>query len=64
VHEVSAQLVRSFAECLQKQLEAAPEEAGAAVSAQTRPVGGLSLGARAVGASFGRLVQRVLRRPR
>jgi carbon monoxide dehydrogenase subunit G len=62
VHEVSAQLVRSFAECLQKQLEARPEEAQAAVSAQARPVGGLSLGARAVGTSIGRLVQRALHR--
>jgi hypothetical protein len=35
--------VTSFAECLQAQLIAAPEDAGAVKAAQPRPVGGLSL---------------------
>jgi carbon monoxide dehydrogenase subunit G len=62
VHDVSAQLVRSFAECLQKQLVATPEEAQAAVAEQAKPVGGLSLGLRAVGAAIGRLLRRLVQR--
>jgi hypothetical protein len=62
VGDVSAQLVRSFAECLQAQLVAAPAEAQAAVAAQSKPVSGLSLGlgalARAILRPFRRLVGR------
>ena len=58
VQDVSAQLVRSFAECLKAQLVAAPEEAQAAVAAQAKPVSGLSLGLRALARSIGRLFRR------
>ncbi len=63
VEDVSAQLVRSFAECLQRQLTAAPEEAQAAVAAQAKPVSGLALGVRALSRTALRVLQRVLRRP-
>jgi uncharacterized protein len=43
VQDVSAQLIESFARCLQSQLTATPEEAEQAVSSQARPVSGLSL---------------------
>jgi uncharacterized protein len=42
IQDISSQIVTSFAECLQAQLIAAPEEA-ATVTPQARPVGGLSL---------------------
>lgn len=58
VQSVSTQLVNSFAECLQKQLAAAPEEAQEAVAAQARPVSGLSLGLRSLLASVAGLVRR------
>ena len=44
VEDVSQRLVKSFAECLQAQLVAAPAQAEAAVAAQAKPVGGLRLG--------------------
>jgi len=43
VQDISSQLVTSFAQCLQAQLSAAPEEADAATAAQAKPVGGLGL---------------------
>lgn len=47
VHDVSAQLVEQFAECLQKQLAGTREEAAAAVEEAAKPVSGTSLGFRA-----------------
>jgi carbon monoxide dehydrogenase subunit G len=38
IEDVSTQLVKSFADCLQAQLVAQPEEARAAVAAQAKPV--------------------------
>ena len=61
VQDVSTQLVSSFAECLQKQLVASPEEAQAAVAAQAKPVSGLRLGLRAFGRSIGRIFRRTER---
>jgi uncharacterized protein len=58
VEDVSSQIVGQFADCLKKQLVASPEEAAAAVEAQSRPVGGLRLG---LGA-FWRSLTRVFRR--
>jgi hypothetical protein len=52
VADVSSQLVGQFADCLQKQLAANPEEAAAAVQAQAKPVGGLRLGLGALWRSF------------
>jgi hypothetical protein len=52
VADVSSQLVGQFADCLQKQLAANPEEAAAAVEAQSKPVGGLRLGIAALWRSF------------
>lgn len=43
IQDISSQIVTSFAECLQAQLIAAPENAAAVTAAQARPVGGLSL---------------------
>jgi carbon monoxide dehydrogenase subunit G len=48
IQDISSQLVESFAECLRSQLAAAPEQAAAAVAAQSEPVQGLSLAARSV----------------
>ena len=58
VQDVSTQLVTSFAECLQKQLVATPEQAEAAVAAQAKPVSGLRLGL----AAFARSIARIFRR--
>jgi uncharacterized protein len=62
VQDVSSQLVTSFAECLQAQLTAAPEEAQAAAEVQAKPVSGLSLGFSALGRSIGRFFSRLFRR--
>jgi carbon monoxide dehydrogenase subunit G len=62
VQDVAAQLVSRFADCLQKQLAASPDEAVPAAPAAAKPVSGLSLGLRAVGSSFGRFVRRLVRR--
>jgi carbon monoxide dehydrogenase subunit G len=48
VEAVSAQLVRSFADCLRAQLAGSEEEATAAVAQQSRPVRGDRLAARAL----------------
>jgi hypothetical protein len=58
VEDVSSQMVTKFADCLKKQLAASPEEAAAAVEAQSRPVGGLRLGFGALWRSLGRLFRR------
>jgi uncharacterized protein len=58
VQDVSTQLISSFADCLQKQLVATPEEAEAAVTAQAKPVSGLRLGLAAFARSFGRIFRR------
>ena len=58
VHDVSAQLVEQFAECLQKQLAGTREEAEAAVEEASKPVSGTSLGFRAVLAALKRLFRR------
>jgi uncharacterized protein len=63
VESVSAQLVDQFANCLKAQLAAeTPEEAQAAVEAQSRPVSGLRLGLGALVRALGRLFRR-RRRP-
>jgi hypothetical protein len=62
VQDVSSQLVRRFAECLEAQLVAAPAEAQAAVAESAKPVSGLSLGVGAIVRAAGRLVRRLLRR--
>jgi len=54
--------VKSFAECLQAQLTAVPEQAQAATEAQSEPVQGLSLGLGAVGRSVGRFFRRLVGR--
>jgi carbon monoxide dehydrogenase subunit G len=58
IQDVSSQLVTSFAECLEAQLAASPEEAEAAVPARAKPVSALSL---ALGALISRL-RRAIRR--
>jgi len=58
VEDVSSQMVTRFADCLQKQLAATPEEAQAAVEAQAKPVSGLRLGVGAVLRAIGRLFRR------
>jgi carbon monoxide dehydrogenase subunit G len=58
IQDVSTQLVSSFADCLQKQLTAAPEKAQAAVAAQSKPVGGLRLGLGALRRALGRIFRR------
>jgi uncharacterized protein len=58
VEDVSSQLVGQFADCLQKQLVAEPEEAAKAVAAQSPPVGGLRLGFGALLRAFVRLFRR------
>jgi len=58
VEDVSSQMVTKFADCLKKQLAASPEEAAAAVEAQSRPVGGLRLGLAALWRSLVRLFRR------
>ena len=58
VEDVSSQMVTKFADCLKKQLAASPEEAAAAVEAQSRPIGGLRLGFAALWRSLVRLFGR------
>jgi carbon monoxide dehydrogenase subunit G len=61
IQDVSSQLVTRFADCLQAQLAAPPEEAGAAVAVDAKPVSGLSLLLGALRRALARFVQR---RPR
>jgi uncharacterized protein len=58
IQDISAQMVTSFAECLEAQLVAAPEVAAAATSAQAKPVGGLSLFFGALRRKLARLFRR------
>jgi carbon monoxide dehydrogenase subunit G len=58
VQDVSSQLVGQFADCLKQQLVASPEEAAAAVTQLSRPVGGLRLGLGALWRTLGRLFRR------
>jgi carbon monoxide dehydrogenase subunit G len=58
VQDVSSQLVRRFADCLEAQLVGAPEEARAAVTESAKPVSGLALGFGAFLRSLKRLVTR------
>ena len=58
MQDVSSRLVESFAECLQSQLASSPEEAEAAVAAQSKPVSALSLFMSAVGRALSRLFRR------
>jgi carbon monoxide dehydrogenase subunit G len=58
VQDISSQLVGQFANCLEKQLAASPEEAADVVAAQARPVGGLRLGLGALWRSVARLFRR------
>ncbi len=62
VQDVASDLVGRFAECLRAQLVAAPEEAQAAMAESAKPVGGLSLGLRALGRSVSRFFRRLLGR--
>ncbi len=59
VHDVSAQLVSQFAECLAAQLAGSAEEADAAVEAAAKPVAGGSAGLRAVWSAIGRMFGRL-----
>lgn len=58
IQDVSSQLVTSFAECLEAQLAAAPEEAEAAVAAQAKPLSGLSLALSALRRRLARIFRR------
>jgi carbon monoxide dehydrogenase subunit G len=58
VQAVSAQLIRSFADCLAAQLGASAEEASAAVAARRAPVKGHSLALRALADRIERLFRR------
>jgi uncharacterized protein len=59
VEDVSSQLTKQFADCLQKQLVATtPEEAQTATAAQAKPVGGLRLGLGALLRAIGGLFRR------
>jgi uncharacterized protein len=65
VQDVAAQLLTSFAECLEQQLSASPlREAGAtpAPPQPARPVSGIRLGLSALWSSLGRLWGRVTQR--
>lgn len=58
IQDVSSQLVTSFAECLQAQLAASPEEAEAAIAAQAKPLSGLALAFGALRRALARLLGR------
>ncbi len=58
IQDISAQLVESFAQCLQAQLAAPPEEAEKAVAAQAKPLSGLSLFSGAIRRRVARLFKR------
>ena len=62
IQDVSSALVTQFAECLQAQLTASPEEASAALGASAKPVAGLPLAFTALRRAFARTLRRVLRR--
>jgi carbon monoxide dehydrogenase subunit G len=59
VEDVSSQMATEFADCLKAQLLASsPDEAAAAVEAQSHPVGGLRLGFGALLHALGRIFRR------
>jgi carbon monoxide dehydrogenase subunit G len=58
VEAVSAQLVQSFADCLQAQLEGSEDEAAAAVSRQSGPVLGHRMALRALAQRLRRILRR------
>lgn len=58
VQDVSSQLVRRFAECLEAQLVAEPEAAATAVAVAAQPVRGFSVGFAAILRSVRRLFRR------
>jgi uncharacterized protein len=66
VPDVAAQLVRNFADCLEQQLAAPPEEEAASVvtpqPAAPAPAPGFTIGIRALWSAFRRLVLRLLGR--
>ena len=62
VQDVAAQLLRSFADCLERQLAPAPAEARAAAPEEPRPVSGLTLGVAALRSALMRLLRRVVGR--
>ena len=64
VQSVTEQLLRSFAECLERQLSAGPAEGQAAVTPQTKPVSGFSLGLAALRSTLARLGRRLVGRSR
>jgi hypothetical protein len=64
IEDVSTQLVKSFADCLQAQLVAEPEAASAAVAAQGRPVRLGRHGFAALWHAVGRLARRLAGRDR
>ena len=58
IQDISSQLVTSFAQCLEAQLAAAPEEAREAVAAQAKPLSGLSLAFAALRRRLARIFRR------
>ena len=58
MQDVSTQLVSSFADCLQAQMESTPEEARQAREEQAKPVAGLSLAVGALRRAVARLIRR------
>jgi uncharacterized protein len=64
VEDVSSQLVGRFAQCLQSQLAAAPEQAQAATAQAGRPVQGLSLAVAALRRAIARALRRLVGRER
>jgi carbon monoxide dehydrogenase subunit G len=64
VKDVTAQLLSSFADCLEQQLAATPQDASEppAAAAPPRPVSGLALGAAALRSALARLWHRIARR--
>jgi uncharacterized protein len=58
IEDISSRLITSFANCLEAQLAATPEDAAAATAAQARPVGGLSLFFAALGRKLSKLFGR------
>jgi len=63
VEAVSAQLVQSFADCLQAQLRGPGPEASAAAAAQAAPIKGHTLALRALAHRFTRFLRRLTGRP-
>ena len=63
IQDVSAALVNQFADCLQAQLTASPDEATAALGAAAKPVAGLPLALTALRRAFARTLRRLFRRP-